>query len=93
VLGKELPGAPHEVLLVLDATTGLNALTQAREFHLVAPLTGLILTKIDGTAKGGVVLGIVEALAVPVRFLGVGEDLEDLTPFSPTAFAAALLPD
>jgi len=93
VLGKELPGAPHEVLLVLDATTGLNALTQAREFHLVAPLTGLILTKVDGTAKGGVVLGIVEALAVPVRFLGVGEGLEDLIPFSPTAFAAALLPD
>jgi fused signal recognition particle receptor len=93
VLGKELPGAPHEVLLVLDATTGRNALAQAREFHLVAPLTGLVLTKLDGTAKGGAILGIVEALRVPVRFLGVGEGLEDLTPFSPAAFAAAFLPD
>ena len=93
VLGKECPGAPHDVLLVLDATTGLNALAQAREFHLVAPLTGLVLTKLDGTAKGGAILGIVEALRVPVRFLGVGEDVEDLTPFFPTAFATAFLPD
>lgn len=93
VMEKELPGAPHEVLLVLDATTGRSALAQAREFHLVAPLTGLVLTKLDGTAKGGAILGIAEALPVPVRFLGVGEGLEDLAPFSPTAFAAALLPD
>ena len=93
VLGKECPGAPHEVLLVLDATTGMSAVAQAREFHLVAPLTGLVLTKLDGTAKGGAILGIVQALRVPVRFLGVGEDVEDLTPFSPTAFATAFLPD
>lgn len=93
VMEKELPGAPHEVFLVLDATTGRSALAQAREFHLVAPLTGLVLTKLDGTAKGGAILGIVEALPVPVRFLGVGEGLEDLAPFSPSAFAAALLPD
>ncbi|HEV8662513.1 MAG TPA: signal recognition particle-docking protein FtsY [Candidatus Methylomirabilis sp.] len=93
VLGREVPGAPHEVLLVLDATTGRSAVAQAREFHLVAPLTGLILAKLDGTAKGGAILGIVEALRVPVRFLGVGEGLEDLAPFSPSAFAAAFLPD
>lgn len=93
VLGRELPGAPHEVLLVLDATTGRNAVAQAREFHLVAPLTGLVLAKLDGTAKGGAILGIVEALRVPVHFLGLGEGLEDLAPFSPSAFAAALLPD
>lgn len=92
VLGKTLPGAPHEVLLVLDATTGRGALAQAREFNQVAPLTGLILTKLDGTAKGGALLGIAETLQVPVRFVGVGEGLEDLMPFSPTAFAEALLP-
>lgn len=92
VLGKTLPGAPHEVLLVLDATTGRSALAQAQEFNEVAPLTGLILTKLDGTARGGALLGIAETLQVPVRFVGVGEGLEDLMPFSPTAFAEALLP-
>jgi fused signal recognition particle receptor len=92
VLAKTLPGAPHEVLLVLDATTGRSALAQAREFNQVAPLTGLILTKLDGTAKGGALLGIAETLQAPIRFVGVGEGLEDLMPFSPTAFAEALLP-
>lgn len=92
VLGKTLPGAPHEVLLVLDATTGRSALAQAREFNQVAPLTGLILTKLDGTAKGGALLGIAETLQVPARFVGIGEGIEDLMPFSATAFAEALLP-
>lgn len=93
LVAKILTDAPHEVLLVLDATIGRSALAQVREFHQVAPLTGLILTKVDGTAKGGALLGIAETLNIPVRFLGVGEGLEDLMPFSPAAFAEALLPD
>ncbi|MFA5028284.1 MAG: signal recognition particle-docking protein FtsY [Candidatus Methylomirabilota bacterium] len=90
VIGREIPGAPHETLLVLDATTGLNALAQAREFHRTVPLSGLVVTKLDGTAKGGAVVAIVRDLALPVRFIGVGESAADLQPFDPREFAAAL---
>lgn len=89
-VAKSLPGAPHETLLMLDATTGLNAAVQAREFHQAIGITGLIITKLDGTAKGGAVVGIVAELQIPVRYVGLGEGIEDLQPFSPSAFAAAL---
>jgi fused signal recognition particle receptor len=92
-IGKAHEGAPHEVLLVLDATVGQNAIQQAKTFGEAAPLTGIILTKLDGTAKGGVIIGIVDELAVPVRYIGVGEKIGDLRPFSPTEFAAALFAD
>jgi fused signal recognition particle receptor len=90
VLSRKLPGAPHEVLLVLDASTGQNAVIQAREFGLAMGLTGLVLAKVDGTAKGGVVIAIADQLGVPVRWLGVGEGIDDLTEFDPRDFAAAL---
>ncbi len=90
VLGKVQPGAPHETLLVLDATTGMNALTQAREFHKAVPLTGLIVCKLDGTAKGGIVVAIARELNLPVRFIGLGEQLDDLQPFDAKEFAKAL---
>ena len=90
VIARQSPGAPQETLLTLDATTGLNALVQARQFHQAIGLTGLVMTKLDGTAKGGAVVGIVAELGIPVRYVGVGEGLEDLHPFSPSAFAAAL---
>jgi fused signal recognition particle receptor len=90
VMDKKLPGAPHEVLLVLDATTGMNALNQAREFHKAVPLTGLVVTKLDGTSKGGMVVAIQQELGLPVRFIGVGEQPEDLQPFDPRQFAEAL---
>ncbi len=90
VIAREIPGAPHETLLVLDATTGLNALAQAREFHRAVSLTGLIVTKLDGTAKGGAVIAIARDLALPVRYVGVGESAEDLQPFDPREFALAL---
>ncbi len=90
VLTRRLPGAPHEVLLVLDASTGQNAVIQAREFNASMGITGLVLTKLDGTAKGGVVLAIADQLGVPVRYLGVGEGIEDLTDFDADQFAAAL---
>ncbi len=90
VLDKKLPGAPHEVLLVLDATTGMNALNQAREFHKAVPLTGLVITKLDGTSKGGMVVAIQQELGLPVRFIGVGEQADDLQPFDPPTFAEAL---
>ena len=90
VVAKRLPGAPHEVLLVLDATTGQNAVRQAEEFGRVAEITGIVLTKVDGTAKGGVVVAIADRLGIPVRFLGVGEGMEDLVPFDAESFAAAL---
>jgi fused signal recognition particle receptor len=90
VMGKKLAGAPHEVLLVLDATTGMNALTQAREFHKSAPLTGLVVTKLDGTSKGGMVVAIHKELKLPVKFIGVGEQPDDLQPFEPGQFAEAL---
>jgi len=88
---RTLPGAPHETLLILDATTGLNAAVQAREFQQALGVTGLIVTKLDGTAKGGAVVGIVAELQIPVRYVGLGEGVEDLQPFEAPAFAAALL--
>ncbi|HOB36553.1 MAG TPA: signal recognition particle-docking protein FtsY [Candidatus Avimonas sp.] len=90
VIDRELPGADKEVLLVVDATTGQNAVNQAREFKNAAGITGIILTKLDGTAKGGVVLAIREDLDVPVKFIGVGEGIDDLEPFDPAQFAAGL---
>lgn len=90
VIGRELPDVPCETLLVLDATTGQNAVAQAQAFADVAGLSGVILTKLDGTAKGGVVVAVAAALGIPVRFVGVGEQIDDLRPFDPDAFAAAL---
>lgn len=90
VIDRELPYSDREVLLVLDATTGQNAVNQAREFLNVAEITGIILTKLDGTARGGVVLNIKNDLKVPVKFIGVGEKIDDLQPFSPEAFAQSL---
>lgn len=90
VIGREIPGAPHETLLVLDATTGQNAISQAELFTKAAPISGVVLTKLDGTAKGGVVIGIKSQLAMPVKWIGVGEGVEDLRPFNPDDFAKAL---
>lgn len=90
VIGKKLAGAPHEVLQVLDATTGQNAIGQARAFHAVMPVTGLVLTKLDGTAKGGVVFPILQEVGLPVKYIGVGEAIEDLQPFDPESFIEAL---
>jgi fused signal recognition particle receptor len=90
VIDRALPGAPHDTLLVLDATTGLNALAQAREFHQAIGVTGIIVTKLDGTAKGGAVVGIVRDLQIPIRYIGVGESADALQPFNPREFAAAL---
>lgn len=90
VMGKQMPGAPHEVLLVLDATTGMNALNQAREFHKAVHLTGLVVTKLDGTSKGGMVIAIQKDLGLPVKFVGLGEQPDDLQPFDPKRFAEAL---
>ena len=91
VAAKVLPGAPDEVLLVVDATTGQNGLNQAKQFTQAAPLTGVVLTKLDGTAKGGVTLGIRKELGVPIRMVGVGEGIEDLMEFDPEAFVDSLL--
>ncbi len=93
VIGKQLPGAPHEVLLVLDATTGMNALNQAREFHKAVALTGLIVSKLDGTSKGGMVVAIQKELGLPVKFVGLGEQSDDLQPFDAAQFAQALFND
>ncbi len=90
VMGKILPGAPHEVLLVLDGSTGMNALNQAREFHKAVPLTGLIVTKLDGTSKGGMVVAIQKELGLPIKFIGLGEQPDDLQPFDTKQFAQAL---
>ncbi|MFH0988836.1 MAG: signal recognition particle-docking protein FtsY [bacterium] len=90
VLTKRLEGAPHEVLLVLDATTGQNGLQQVKQFMQSVPITGIVLTKLDGTAKGGIVLAITHELNVPVKFIGVGESIEDLQPFDRRAFVDAL---
>ncbi|HHV65224.1 MAG TPA: signal recognition particle-docking protein FtsY [Peptococcaceae bacterium] len=90
VIEREIPGAPHEVLLVLDATTGQNALQQVKIFQEAADVTGIILTKLDGTAKGGVILGIQSEAKVPVKLIGIGEGIEDLKPFEPREFAKAL---
>ena len=91
VVKKQLPDAPHETLLVLDATTGQNAIRQASEFTKSAPISGLILAKMDGTAKGGALFGIRDQLPVPVKFLGVGEGIDDLEPFSIQGFVKAIL--
>ncbi|MEN1759471.1 signal recognition particle-docking protein FtsY [Anoxynatronum sibiricum] len=93
VVDREYPEAQKEVLLVLDATTGQNALQQAKVFGEVAQLTGIVLTKLDGTAKGGIVLAITKSMGTPVKMIGVGEQLEDLQPFDPSSFAEALLGD
>jgi fused signal recognition particle receptor len=90
VIGKQLAGAPHEVLLVLDGSTGMNALNQAREFHKAVPLTGLIVTKLDGTSKGGMVVAIQRELGLPIKFIGLGEQPDDLQPFDAKQFAQAL---
>jgi fused signal recognition particle receptor len=86
-----VPGAPHEVLLVMDATTGQNGLQQARQFTAAAGVTGIVLTKLDGTAKGGIAIAIAREMNLPVRFVGVGEKMEDLLEFSPSAFVDSLL--
>jgi fused signal recognition particle receptor len=87
---KIVPGAPHDVLLVMDATTGQNGLPQAREFTATAAVTGIVLTKLDGTAKGGIVVAITRELGLPVRFVGTGESIEDLVPFDAETFVSSL---
>jgi fused signal recognition particle receptor len=91
ILGRKDPTSPHEVLLVVDATTGGNALQQAREFHKAIPLTGVIVTKLDGSGKGGVLVAIQQELGIPTRFIGLGEKAEDFQPFDPGRFVAELL--
>ncbi len=91
VLEREMPGAPHDVWLVLDATTGQNGIAQVQQFHDSLGLTGLVLTKLDGTAKGGIVINIAEQFHLPIRYIGIGEGLDDLRPFDAAEFAAALL--
>lgn len=91
IVAREAPGAPHEVLLVLDATTGQHALVQAREFTEAVGVTGLVVTKLDGTSKGGAVVAIAQELGLPVRYVGLGEALDDLQPFDPEAFVEALI--
>ncbi|PKH09806.1 MULTISPECIES: signal recognition particle-docking protein FtsY [Planomicrobium] len=90
VLGREIPGAPHEVLLALDATTGQNAMIQAQTFKEVTEVTGIVLTKLDGTAKGGIVLAIRNKLNIPVKFVGLGEKMDDLQPFDPQKYVYGL---
>lgn len=90
IIKKEFPEAVRETLLVLDATTGKNAVSQAKEFNAVSDLSGIVLTKLDGTAKGGIVLTIVDELHIPIKFIGVGEGLEDLQPFSPEEFVGGI---
>ncbi|OPY69084.1 MAG: Signal recognition particle receptor FtsY [Syntrophorhabdaceae bacterium PtaU1.Bin034] len=93
VAGKELEGAPHETLLVVDATNGQNAIAQAEKFHEALSLTGMVITKLDGTAKGGFVLPIAHSLNIPIRYIGVGEKMDDLIPFSAREFAEGMVPD
>jgi fused signal recognition particle receptor len=93
VMAKVRPSAPQEVLLVLDANTGQNAIAQAQTFHEALGLTGLILTKLDGTAKGGCIVGICDELPMPIRFIGIGEKLDDLRPFNADDFVEALFAD
>jgi len=90
IIGRECSGAPHEVLLVLDATTGQNAISQAKLFHEAVGVTGIALTKLDGTAKGGIIIGITEELKLPIRYIGVGEGIDDLKEFNATDFVEAL---
>jgi fused signal recognition particle receptor len=93
VMDKAMPGAPHEVWMVLDATNGQNAIAQAKTFKSDMEITGIVLTKLDGSSKGGVILGICDELKVPVRYVGVGEKIGDLRPFDPVAFVDALYAD
>ena len=90
IMTREIPGAPHEILLVLDATTGQNALAQARKFHQALEITGIVLTKLDGTAKGGILIGISNELKIPLRYIGIGEKAEDLREFNARDFVEAL---
>lgn len=90
-INKNLPGAPHEKLLVLDANTGQNALVQARQFHEALNLTGIIVTKLDGTAKGGIIVNIQKELNIPVKFIGIGQDLNDLEKFDPKTYVEAII--
>jgi len=91
VIAREVAGAPHETLLVLDATTGQNAVAQARTFAEAVGVTGIIVTKLDGTARGGVAIGVRQEIGVPLRYVGVGEGVEDLRPFDAHQFVVALL--
>jgi fused signal recognition particle receptor len=91
VLGKKRPGAPHETLLVLDGTIGQNAVVQAKTFAAAVPVTGLVVTKVDGTAKGGIVVAVHEAIDVPVKFIGTGESIGDLATFDAAEFSKELL--
>ncbi len=91
VCNKAIPGAPHDIFLVLDATTGQNAIDQAKTFHSFTPLSGIILTKLDGSAKGGIALAITEELKIPIRWIGTGEGMEDLLPFDAEEYTRALL--
>ncbi len=90
IMGRELPGAPHETLLVVDATTGQNAVAQAKMFNDEIGLSGIVLTKLDGTSKGGVIVRIAQELAIPIRYIGIGEALEDLRPFNAEEFVSAI---
>jgi len=90
VLHKVMPSAPHEVLLVLDASTGQNALSQAKQFKDAVNVTGVVVTKLDGTAKGGMVLAVHQTLKLPIRFIGLGESMDDLKPFEANTFVEAL---
>lgn len=89
-IGRQSPGAPHEILLILDATTGQNAISQAKLFNEAIGVTGIALTKLDGTAKGGIIVGITEELKIPIRYIGVGEDIDDLKEFNADKFVQAL---
>ena len=90
IIAREYPGAPHEILLVLDATTGQNAISQAKLFHEAIGVTGIALTKLDGTAKGGIIIGITDELKIPIRYIGVGEGMDDLREFNASEFVQAL---
>ena len=92
VVSRQLPGAPHETLMVLEAPTGQNGIQQAKLFHEAVGLTGIVLTKLDGTAKGGIVVRIYRELGVPIKLVGVGEQIEDLQPFDPKVFVDGLVP-
>ena len=91
VMGREFPGSPHEVLLVLDATTGQNAVSQAKMFNDAIGVTGLVLTKLDGTAKGGIIIRLAREFDIPIRYIGIGEKMDDLRPFNSAEFVAALM--
>lgn len=91
IIARELEGAPHETLLVLDGTTGQNAIAQVKEFNSIVPLTGLVITKLDGTSKGGAIIGIFNEAKIPIKFLGMGEQIDDLQPFDPQMFAEAII--